>query len=90
MTLAFILARISVAVFVLGAAFLLLPDASTYDTSTLTIPDVIWTPIVGVLSLNRMLPIAELLVCAAVSLAITAAMPALWLTSWLFHWVLGK
>lgn len=90
MTLAFQVARIAVVGAILTTAFLLLPNASEYDTSELTIPDVVWDPLVAVLSLNRLIPIEALLNCFKFTLAIQAGMVAFWLYTWLTSHVLGK
>ena len=66
-----------------------LPATSTIDTTPLTIPDVVWNPLVAVLQLDRYLPVHELLAVAAAALAIQAGMAAAWLTGWLAKHLLG-
>jgi hypothetical protein len=89
-TLAWIVARIAAVVVVLTAAFALLPPASILDTTALVIPDYVWNPIVGVLSLNRLLPISALLTVATLTLAIQAGMAGWWLLSWILKHVMGS
>ena len=89
MTVLWQAARVFVVVGVLLALFAVLPEASAYDTADLTIPDVVWDPLVGVLSLNRYLPIVALLVIASFDVTAKAGMAALWLGSWVLRHVLG-
>jgi hypothetical protein len=89
MTFAWIVARIAAVTAVLLFGFTLLPDANVLDMGSLTIPDVIWNPLVAVLELNRVLPIQPLLVCVAVTLAIQAGMAGWWIVSWLSRHLLG-
>jgi len=83
------IARMVAVVAVLSIAIALLPNASSYDSSTLTIPDVIWNPIVAVLGLNRYFPIQELLTVATVAIGIQAAFVGVWLYGWLSRHVFG-
>lgn len=69
---------------ILVAAWNLLPDAPL-TTDTLTIPDVFWNPLVGVLSLNRYLPISALLAVATFAVGIQGALFFAWLTSWVWN-----
>lgn len=89
MTLAWQAARILAVVAVVTFMATLLPLPSSTDTADLTIPDVIWNPIVGVLALNRYFPIATLLILASTTLLIRAALAGFWIVSWLLRHVLG-
>jgi hypothetical protein len=89
MTFFWIAARIFVVVAILTTAFFLLPPASVYDSTALSIPDVAWNPIVAVLHLGRALPIATLLVLAGFEVSIAVGMMGLWLYSWLIRHLLG-
>lgn len=89
MTLAWQLARGAAVVAVMLIAFSLLPSADTTDpyyATPLTIPDAIWTPLVGILQLDRYFPIHELLNTAYAGLAILVGMVGWWLVSW----IIGK
>lgn len=72
--------RAGVFVIIVGG-FALLPDAPL-TTDVLVIPDVIWNPLLGVLSLNRYFPIAALLAVATFDVTIKVGMFGLFLTSW--------
>lgn len=74
----------------LAGAFALLPDASAYDVSALTIPGVVWGPISAVLHLGRLLPIATLVALAGIEVGWRAAMAGLWVTSWIMSHVFGR
>jgi hypothetical protein len=76
-------ARIGIVAGLVAFGLNALPAASSYDTGVLTIPPVVWDPIVAVLSLNRLLPISALIAIAAALVAIEAAMAAMWLGGWL-------
>jgi len=89
MTLGWQIARGAMVLVILGAVVANLPVATVYDASPLTVPDVIWNPLVGVLSLNRYLPITTLLVLAAFTIAIQAGMAGFWMVSWVLRHVLG-
>lgn len=84
MTLAFAIAKGFAVIGILTTlAFVLLPDATVLDSTPLTIPSVIWDPLVGVLHLNRYFPLSALLVVTGLGLAIRAGMAGLWLVSWI-------
>jgi hypothetical protein len=68
----------------------ILPDAPSSLPATLTIPDIIWNPLVAVLGLNRYFPISEALTVMALGLTIQAAMAGIWLYSWIMGHVVGK
>jgi hypothetical protein len=88
-TLAWVIARAAAVVTILIGAFALLPAASTLDTTALEIPDVVWDPLVAVLHLNRLLPIATLLTLAGIAIAIQVGLAGWWLTSWLLRHLTG-
>lgn len=88
MTLLWQLARVAAVVGIIVGALYLLPDAPE-SLDTLTIPDVIWNPLVAVLQLDRYFPISTLLAIAAVGLSIRGGLAALWLWSWLSKHVFG-
>lgn len=90
MTVAWAVARIAAVTALLVAGFALLPPASIEDATPLVIPDYVWNPLVGVLSLDRLLPIRTLLTCAAFALAVQAGMAAWWLGSWILRHIGGS
>ncbi len=78
-----VISRIAVTIVVVGGAFALLPDAAV-GSSTFTIPDPIWNPVLAVLGLNRYLPIAALLAVAVFEVTIRGALFAAFLGSWVW------
>ena len=89
MTIPWIAARVFAVVAILTVAFALLPPAGVYDSASLTIPSVVWDPIVAVLHLGRALPVATLLVLAGFEVAIAVGTMGVWLWSWLLRSLLG-
>lgn len=92
MTAAYQIARVFVVVGLLTGAFALLPSADSSDpyyATPLTIPDLIWTPLTGILQLDRYFPIHELLNIALLNLGIMVGMAGFFLVSWLAKRVLG-
>lgn len=88
-TLLWNVARIAAVLGAIAGMVVLLPDAP--DTlGELTIPDVIWDPLVAVLELDRYFPIGTMLSIAAVALLIRVGMAALWLYSWIAKHVFGS
>lgn len=90
MTFAWQLARIAAVLYIIAYIFDHLPPASIYDTGALTIPDVVWLPIVAVLHLGRLLPIGTLLILVGFTIAIQAGLLLVWLASWFMRTVLGS
>jgi hypothetical protein len=88
-TIAWAVARIGAVAYILGYIFAHLPPASIYDTGALTIPDVIWDPLVAVLSLGRLLPIQTLLILVGFTLAIQGGLVLFWIGSWVLRHLLG-
>jgi hypothetical protein len=88
-TIAWQVARIAAVIYVLGYVFEHLPPASIYDTSSVTIPDVLWDPFVAVLHLGRLLPITTLLALVTITLAIQTGLILWWIGSWVLRHVLG-
>lgn len=82
MTLAWAIAKVFIVVGLLIAGFAALPLASTYDTSVVTIPALLWDPLVAVLGLDRYLPIHELLILAGLTVAIEAGLASVWIVQW--------
>lgn len=78
------LSIIAVTMVLLGGAFAALPDAAPGDP-TLSIPSVLYDPIVGVLHLNRYFPVGALLNVISFDLTLRSAMLGLWVTSWLWE-----
>lgn len=89
MTLLWQVARIAAVVGIIVGALYLLPDAPE-SLDELTIPDVIWDPLVAVLQLDRYFPIGTLLAVAAVALSIRGGLAVLWLWSWVSKHVFGS
>jgi len=82
------LARVAAVLGAFAGMIVMLPDAPE-SLDTLTIPDVIWDPLVAVLQLDRYFPIGTLLGIAAVAVLIRFGMAALWLYSWVVKHVFG-
>lgn len=89
MTLGWAIARAAMVTVVLGYGFTLLPPASVYDNTALSIPSVLWDPLVAVLHLNRYLPIGALLVIATIALGIQSGLAGFWIVGWVMKHVLG-
>lgn len=88
MSVAVLVFRVAVVVAIIGGAIALLPDAPA-ELPELVIPSVIWTPLLGVLALNRYFPISELLVIAGLALSIRVGMFGVFVYGWLSKHVLG-
>jgi hypothetical protein len=89
MTLFWLAARVFAISALLVVAFALLPPASVYDSGSLTIPSVVWDPIVAVLHLGRAFPIATLLVLAGFEVSITVGLMGVWVYSWIIRHLFG-
>jgi hypothetical protein len=88
MSIAWAVAKRSAIVSLLGIMVALLPDAPA-ELEALTIPSVIWEPLVAVLHLDRYFPISTLLAIAGVAISIRVAMFGFWLYSWVAKHVFG-
>jgi hypothetical protein len=82
-------ARTFIVLQILIVVFLLLPEAGTEGTGSITIPDVIWLPLSAVLQLNRLLPINELLATAVIIFTVRMLTIPFWLGSWLLRHLSG-
>lgn len=89
MTFLWQVARIGGIVAVILFAIALLPDAPE-SLDELTIPSVVFDPLVSVLQLDRYFPIATLLGIASAAIAIRVGMATLWLYSWIAKHVFGS
>jgi hypothetical protein len=78
--------KIALVLSIIGGIIALLPDAPP-GSGAFTIPDVIWNPLVAVLSLNRYLPIGALLAVLVAQVTIQTVLATLWLTSWVWKLV---
>lgn len=87
-TLLWQIARIAAVLGALAGMVILLPDAPA-SLAELTIPDVVWDPLVAVLQLDRYFPIGTMLSIAGVTVLIKVGMAALWLYSWIAKHVFG-
>ena len=90
MTLAWQAARIVAVTAALLIGWNLLPNASAFDSSPLTIPSVIWNPLVAVLQLNRYFPVETMLRLALLTIGIGIGLAGWWLVSWVTRHVLGS
>lgn len=89
MSTVFAIAKIAAVVGILTVMWALLPDAPE-SLDTLTIPDEVWDPLVGVLQLDRYFPISTLLAIAAVAVTIKVGMLGMWLYSWVARHVFSS
>lgn len=83
MSVATKLTWIAVTIQVLVVLFAVLPDAGPGDP-VFTIPDYVFDPLVGVLELDRYLPIGALLVILGFDLSIRVGLFGIWLGSWVW------
>lgn len=89
MTLVWYVVRIAAIAGILFGAISLLPDAPA-ELDSLTIPSVIFDPLVSVLQLDRYFPISTLLAIAGTAIAIRVGLATLWLYGWIASHVFGS